>query len=301
MTAYTADDLSPTLFYSPVAPLREHAGHGERAGVLRDIAARERRGHVALCSRDLAAAELYFTQALELRQRAGAWAHPGLPQIFGLLGVVAARRDDLHRAGILFELGLEVARTLRTRLTADDAMLLQNLGVVARRLGELDEAESHHAAALAIKIEALGPAHPSVATTLGSLGALLLQRGRFAEALGHFERAREIAARVGGEGSTCVAQWQLGSGNAHLQLGQNLQAERCFAAAADVYEAIPGAATRLAKSRMHLAQARWYRDPRGARRLVEHALHEYMSGARSDQRQVCRMQTWLEAHIERAA
>ena len=301
MTAYTADDLSPTLFYSPVAPLREHAGHGERAGVLREIAARERRGHVALCSRDLDAAELHFTQVLELRQRAGAWAHSGLPHVFGLLGVVAARRDDLHRAGILFELGLEVARALRTRLTAEDAMLLQNLGVVARRLGQLDEAEIHHEAALAIKVQELGATHPSVATTLGSLGALLLLRGRFVEALAQFERARELAVRASGAGSTSVAQWQLGSGSAHLQLGHHAQAEFCFAAAVDVYEAIPGAATQLAKSRMHLAQARWHRDPCGARRLAEHALHEYMSGARPELGQVSRMQMWLQGHIERAA
>lgn len=301
MTMQTAEDLSPTLFFSPVSPLPAHAGHGEQAEVMRTIAARERRGQVALCSRDLDAAELFFGQALELRQRAGACGHPGLPQAFGHLGVVAVHRGDLTRAETLFELGLEVARAIRARLTPQDAMLLQNLGVVARRLGRLDEAEGRLAGALSIKVQALGWAHPTVATTLGSLGLLLLLRHRFEEALERFEQAQEITARTSGEHSTCMARWYLGSGSAHLQGGRHEQAEQCFAAAVAVYQSVPGAGAALARARLCLADARWPRDPANARRLAEHALADYLAGAHPELRQLRRIHTWLEGHIEQAA
>jgi len=301
MAAFTAEDASPTLFFSPVAPRCEPLARGEHQDVLRAVAARNRRGHVALCSGDLDAAERYFREALDLRQNAGASAHPGLPQAFGRLGIVAFRRGDLTRAETLFELGLEVARALRPRLTRQDAMLLQNLGVTARRLGRLDEAEGRHAGALSIKVQALGWAHPSVAITLGSLGVLFLLQRRPGAALQHLARARDIAARVSGEGSTCAARWQLLCGCAHLQRGDHDRAERSFAAAVATYELLPGAKTPLAAARLRLATARWRLAPAAARRLAADALADYAASAHPDPRQLQRMRTWLESHVEQAA
>ena len=301
MAAYNAEDASPTLFFSSIAPLPEYPGRVVQQEWLRDIAARDRRGHVALCCHDLDAAERHFSEALHLRQQAGASAHPGLPQAFGRLGIVALRRGDPMRAEAMFDLGLEIARALRSHLTPQDAMLLQNLGVAARRLGHLDEAEGHHAGALAIKVQALGWAHPSVAITLGSLGVLFLLQHRPTEALRHFERALKIALRVSGDRSTGVARWQLGRGCAHLQRGDHEQAERCFSAAIAVYELLPGARTPLASTRMHLADARWRRAPAEARHLAEAALSDYRASAHPDRRQLRRMQTWLEGHVEHAA
>lgn len=301
MTACAAEDQSPTLFYSSVSPLLGHPRRGDQAEMLRTIAACNRRGHVALCNRDLDAAEQHFRDALELRQRAGASAHLGLPQAFGRLGVVAVHRGDLSRAETLFELGLEVARALRSRLTPADAMILQNLGVVARRLGRFADAESRHAGALSIKVQALGWMHPSVATTLGSLGVLSLLQRHPAEALERFKHALEIATSVSGERSTCVAQLQLGCGCAHVQLGRDDQAERCFAAAVAVYETIPGSSAPLARSRLHLADARWRRDPAGARRLAQATLTDHLTSAHPDPQQLRCMHTWLEGHVEHAA
>lgn len=213
-------DESPTLYFSPVSQLTEVRAFAADPELLRRISASDRRGQVALGSGDLAGAEACFAESLELRQRGGSAAQAGMPQAFGRLAVVALRRGQTQRARDLFELGLEIARALRTQLSADDAMLLQNLGYIARMAGDLDEAERCYASALSIKLLAVGERHSTVATTLCSQGMVLLRRGCPEAALAKFERAREIHEAATGTLSAGLGHVHMGTGSALLKLGR---------------------------------------------------------------------------------
>ncbi len=296
----TPEDESPTLFFSPLAA---HPGRQTREDdqALEDLALLERCGCVALHSGDLDSAELHFGRAFELCRRSDSKASANLPQAFGHLGILAVYRGDLNRAETMFELGLEVARTVRTALTVRDAMLLQNLGLVARRQGRLDEAERCHTSALSIKVRELGWSHPCVANTLSSQGFLLVQQRRSSEALARFEQARQIHEHVGGAQSLEVAHVNLGTGSAHLQLRDPNAAEPCFVAALAIYESVPLRPIQLARARYLLACARWHRDPRSARALVETAFETYLHSPSPQFRHLRRMRAWLDGHIAQAA
>jgi tetratricopeptide (TPR) repeat protein len=70
------------------------------------------------------------------------------------------------------------------------------MGILARDLGNLAEAEALHRRALAIAEKALGPAHPDVASILNSLARLYMGgRGRIDEGIALLERALAICQR----------------------------------------------------------------------------------------------------------
>lgn len=294
-------DESPTLYFSPVSQLKEVRAFAADPELLRRISASDRRGQVALGSGDLAGAEACFAESLELRQRGGSAAQAGLPQAFGRLAVVALRRGQTHRARDLFELGLEIARALRTQLSADDAMLLQNLGYIARMAGDLDEAERCYASALSIKLLAVGERHSTVATTLCSQGMVLLRRGCPEAALAKFERAREIHEAATGTLSAGLGHVHMGTGSALLKLGRAAEAERSFRQALSVHEALPVSRAQIARSRFFLARARWSRDPASARELAAQALREYADDPRNDPAPLAVMRAWLRRHAPASA
>ena len=67
--------------------------------------------------------------------------------------------------------------------------LHHTLSTTCRNLGLYDEAEMHVRAALALREQAYGPAHPDVARTLHELGQLLYEKGSYDEAEEHLRRA----------------------------------------------------------------------------------------------------------------
>ena len=75
----------------------------------------------------------------------------------------------------------------------DVAVLLNNLGALARETEQLDEARSLFERALALEQASLGPGHPQVATTLTNLGNIALLQGKYDEAGGLHRRALDVA------------------------------------------------------------------------------------------------------------
>ena len=69
------------------------------------------------------------------------------------------------------------------------AAQLNNMGILARDLGNFAESERLHRRALAIAEKALGPAHPDVASILNSLARLYGRQGRIEEGIALLERA----------------------------------------------------------------------------------------------------------------
>ena len=290
------DDELPTMFYSRFAS----AAMPEEQRVPEAVQQLARRGYVALSSGDLDAAECCFQEASVLQQADGP-ARSGMPQAFGRLGLVAAHRGDLPRAHDLFDLGLELARAQRTRLTAEDAMLLHNLGVVARMRGRHEEAARHYTGALAIKVAVLGADHPNVATTLAGLGFTLLQLRRPADALGHLERARRLLSASTDASTLVMARALLGIGHAQLQLARPGPAELRMREALALAESLHATTAQLARHRFGLACACWYRDADAGLALAARALGEAHRARPRDERLSVQINAWLDRRTTRAA
>ncbi len=75
------------------------------------------------------------------------------------------------------------------------ANALNNLAVLYKNQGRYTEAEPLYKRALAIFEKALGPEHPSVATSLENYAVLLRETGRGAEAAKMKARAKAIRAK----------------------------------------------------------------------------------------------------------
>jgi Flp pilus assembly protein TadD len=71
-----------------------------------------------------------------------------------------------------------------------------NLAVIARRRGDLEEAERLYRRALEIKERVLGPEHPEVGTTLNNLAVVCWRRGRLDEAEALYRRAIDVLSRT---------------------------------------------------------------------------------------------------------
>jgi tetratricopeptide (TPR) repeat protein len=73
---------------------------------------------------------------------------------------------------------------------------LNNLGELARRRGNIKEAERHFLRSLAVKEAGLGVDHPDVATTLNNLAQLYVTQQRDAEAATLLERSLAIQEKA---------------------------------------------------------------------------------------------------------
>jgi eukaryotic-like serine/threonine-protein kinase len=92
---------------------------------------------------------------------------------------------------------LEIFERLRGR---DDLLTMQalnNIGVLYDRMGRPELAHREYARVLSVRRERLGDAHPSVANSLGNVGAALTQLGRFDEAEAHLRAALKIYREAG--------------------------------------------------------------------------------------------------------
>jgi tetratricopeptide (TPR) repeat protein/predicted Ser/Thr protein kinase len=155
------------------------------------------------------------------------------------------------------------------------------LGKAASARGELEVADRHFRAALALRVEALGPDHPEVAASLHDLGANEYARGRHAEAREALTQALDLRTRVLNPDHPDL-------GDTEASLGAVLYATADYRAARDHYAraaAIRGAALgpdhpRVAEARMNLGHAervlgdldRAYEHYEAARAIHERAL-----------------------------
>ncbi len=149
--------------------------------------------------------------------------------IFGLADLAAAWRIGRVTVGaasaiVLLILGsLTVLQVSRWRdsvtlfewtlsVTADNALIHNQLGVILNRQGKHDEAIAHFTEALRIK--------PDYFHALANMGRALRQQGKAAEAIGFYERALRVRP------DAIKARWQLGL--ALAEQGQNDDALREF-------------------------------------------------------------------------
>jgi tetratricopeptide (TPR) repeat protein len=146
-----------------------------------------------------ASAEAYFEAA-----RAEAWeiAASSAIDLVRTVGEMQARHED----GRAWALHAEVALThAGDREGLLEARRLNNLANVHRAAGAHAEARALHERALAIRRQALGPDHPSVAVTLHNLATVHFTAGAYPEARALYERALAISEKALGKDHPDVA------------------------------------------------------------------------------------------------
>ncbi len=112
-------------------------------------------------------------------------------RLLGTIGTVYGSLGVYDRSAALLERGLELRRSTLGREHVETATAMEELAEAYRELARLEEAETLHREALALK-RRVGAAPSSVASSLNNLGLTVSERGRYDEAEPLLREAIEI-------------------------------------------------------------------------------------------------------------
>ena len=158
-------------------------------------------GRAAFHRGDLAAAERYYSRALEIQMQF-APNSLSLATTLNGLGSTMQYRGDLAKGEEYCSKGLAIREKLAPG-SLDVAASLNNLGNLAFSRGDLGKAEDYHTRALAIR-EKLAPDSVDLASSLSNLGLVAWHRGDLTKAEQYHQRALPILEKLAPE-STSVA------------------------------------------------------------------------------------------------
>ena len=172
-----------TLTYRTQQFIRRHAAGVVTAAVIAAIATAGAAGIVIQRNRAIASEQKAVNEAARARAEADKASEVArfLTDLFREADPSRARGAAVT-ARELLERG---ARRLATDLGSQGALratLMDTIGMVYRALGMIDEAERITTESLAIRREALGPAHRDIAASLDNLGQLSRERTRYEQA-----------------------------------------------------------------------------------------------------------------------
>jgi len=221
-------------------------------------------------------------------------------------GVLAWTRRDSEGAGRHWQRALE----LRERAGAGPSVIasaLNNLSAAQGSLGRHDEAQANLSRALELKLDHLGPLHPSTARTMSNIGAAIVDRHlrggpgtvsheQLELAAERCRRAFEVQQGALGPDNPVLAYPLTCLGTALIGIGRPDDAVAHLERSLALREAHPDEdPLELAYTRLSLAQALG-----GGDRAIELALAAADAfGGASDpgsQRDLARAREWLDAH-----
>ena len=209
---------------------------------------------------------------------------------------IEPHHSEPHPAIVAAATSATAAAERRSRLA--DASTARAANAVARArtdAGDARAAETFRRLALAAAERAMGPAHPSVASTLGALGACAVVRRRFEDADAYFRHAvgvDERAARAGrargrdarsGFKHPRVASHLASLASTRRDRGRLAEAEALYCAAMEAWE-----------TRDRSARRGWTNPPRDEidrRRRRRPPTFTFSTRARHSTRPVCRVKT----------
>jgi len=125
---------------------------------------------------------------------------------FDSLGQLSYARSDFEGGAVLLARALELHRSLPREVHTDVARAANNLAVMLRGVGRLDEAEALHREALELRRREFGDRHPLVAESLNNLAAVLIDRAAYDDAEARLREALAIRREVLGPSDPLVAQ-----------------------------------------------------------------------------------------------
>lgn len=194
---------------------------------------------------DFAAAAELLDRAVAAYQRAGLEILPG--QVWAAYANLELDRRRLVEADAYFRRALDAFRTVGDR--ANEAMMLNNLGLTRRLQGRLDEAEQFHLLSREIR-EAIGD-RVGVGRIHGMLATVHAERGQYAAAREAALQAVAIAAEARDRLFEGTSLAQLG--DIDKALGDAGEAGRHYREARAVFEAI-GDRMRVLQADLRLAR-----------------------------------------------
>jgi serine/threonine protein kinase/Flp pilus assembly protein TadD len=243
--------------YERALALRERhlrPGHPEIAAVLTNLAG------LQLAEGDPGGARRSYERALEISRAAFGPVHPRVATILHNLGVLARKQGDHAEAVERHRGALAIYRAVEPTDPVAIASALNALGVTFKRSGDLGAAEAAYREALALRERALGPRHPDIASTAGSLANLLVERAEHDEAIALLSRAEIIFREQGPPGEPDLAWILRIRGAAHLGRGETAAAREDLGRSLRIAEAAlerdPDLHAELDRARQLLARAR---------------------------------------------
>jgi non-specific serine/threonine protein kinase/serine/threonine-protein kinase len=194
---------------------------------------------------DLASAERFATEALDLYRRNG---EPYLiADGLGSLAVIKMHRNQLDDAIALYEEAIALTREVYGERHPYVAIRLENLGDVYRLKREFDQTNALLDEVLAIREEAYGKDSTMVARTRFNMGVVALQQSDYARASRLIGSTLDGFRRQSGEKSLDYATALLALGRADAGLGVVAKAESGYRASLAIQDelAAPSAELRM--------------------------------------------------------
>ena len=201
--------------------------------------------------------------------------------------------DQLHR----------IERAPVVEHDTDMTYPLMGLGQMAYSRGNYEEARAHYERALAIREKALGPDHPSIASSLGDLADIAAAQGMVEEARGYHERGLSILEQAFGPTHPELSDPLTGLADVLLQQGNTTDAIAHLERALTLRASNAGALN-LANAQLVLARALWDapvdegRDRGRALELAEHARVAYAGAGENWTQELEEAETWQREHLE---
>jgi eukaryotic-like serine/threonine-protein kinase len=169
--------------------------------------------------------------------------------LFGVGGALMAKNRAPEAEAHMTE-ALALLRARPGDPGTQTAAILNQLGMLRHRAGDLDGAEANYREALRIRRASSGENHPETAVSLHNLAALLWRRGRLEEAETAFRQVLALEERLYGEGHATTADTWGYLGHVLRDKGDFLGAGRAYGRAFEIYGATqrkphPGTANML--------------------------------------------------------
>jgi CHAT domain-containing protein/Tfp pilus assembly protein PilF len=175
-------------------------------------------------------------------------------QIHMAWGKTFVQRNDWEHAGEHFDRAMAAARAMGDNSLAL-AMVLDELGGLAQKQGELSKAEGYDQQGLRIR-ESLNPASLATSTSLNNLGALAQRRGDLDNAEQLDQRALAMAEKIA-PGSLTVAQALGNLGDVAFDRGKLPKAGEYYRRSFDIYGALDQDGLGVAKAFYRLGRVAW--------------------------------------------
>ena len=149
-------------------------------------------------------------------------------------GVVCTEHCEFHIARKYYESALSILLKHVSPNHITVALIYNRLGILHRRLGDIDHAKEFHNRALEIKLKKLDPDHPEVAATYSHLGFIQLALGDHKQAKEYQHRALTIYLKKLSPDHVFVAKSYCNLGYTHKKMGELESAKKYLGLALEI-------------------------------------------------------------------
>lgn len=197
-------------------------------------------GRIASGKGNLAAAEGYYQQSLQIYQNVYQSPHKTIASTLNNLGAVYSSAGKLSQAKQYYQNALEMRMVLYQGPHESVADSWINLGNLHIKNGEILQAESAYCTALDIYHTLYGACHRKIALALNNLGVLCQSNGKLDEASSHYEQALKIYLELYGEAYPGTLNSYSNLGGLYYSRGDYSKSRQYYQKALDGYRRLYG-------------------------------------------------------------